>query len=155
MLCREEDISGNLRLQQCLKEGEQLECISPSCSAVGPCWAVCLFSACATTPVRRLYVKQKRKEDHHDSVEVREEEDMSRHRLHICSVNNFPTAAGLASSAAGYACLGRQGVGKWVGKWVGQVGGTSGWDRWVGQVGGADGWNKWVGQECRDGRKLH
>ncbi|RDD44160.1 Diphosphomevalonate decarboxylase [Trichoplax sp. H2] len=25
---------------------------------------------------------------------------------HICSVNNFPTAAGLASSAAGYACLG-------------------------------------------------
>ncbi|XP_054164430.1 diphosphomevalonate decarboxylase-like [Oppia nitens] len=26
-------------------------------------------------------------------------------RLHICSVNNFPTAAGLASSAAGYACL--------------------------------------------------
>ncbi|XP_051579778.1 diphosphomevalonate decarboxylase [Myxocyprinus asiaticus] len=27
------------------------------------------------------------------------------HKLHICSVNNFPTAAGLASSAAGYACL--------------------------------------------------
>jgi len=26
--------------------------------------------------------------------------------LHICSENNFPTAAGLASSAAGYACLG-------------------------------------------------
>ena len=26
--------------------------------------------------------------------------------VHICSVNNFPTAAGLASSAAGYACLG-------------------------------------------------
>lgn len=25
--------------------------------------------------------------------------------LHICSVNNFPTAAGLASSASGYACL--------------------------------------------------
>ncbi|XP_062501137.1 diphosphomevalonate decarboxylase-like isoform X2 [Corticium candelabrum] len=25
--------------------------------------------------------------------------------IHICSVNNFPTAAGLASSAAGYACL--------------------------------------------------
>ena len=29
------------------------------------------------------------------------------HKFHICSVNNFPTAAGLASSAAGYACLGR------------------------------------------------
>ncbi|XP_063801715.1 diphosphomevalonate decarboxylase isoform X2 [Pseudophryne corroboree] len=26
-------------------------------------------------------------------------------KVHICSVNNFPTAAGLASSAAGYACL--------------------------------------------------
>ena len=29
-------------------------------------------------------------------------------KLHICSENNFPTAAGLASSAAGYACLGRR-----------------------------------------------
>lgn len=28
------------------------------------------------------------------------------HKVHICSVNNFPTAAGLASSASGYACLG-------------------------------------------------
>ncbi|MED6282223.1 hypothetical protein CHARACLAT_029790 [Characodon lateralis] len=27
------------------------------------------------------------------------------HKVHICSVNNFPTAAGLASSAAGFACL--------------------------------------------------
>lgn len=27
------------------------------------------------------------------------------HKLHICSENNFPTAAGLASSAAGYACF--------------------------------------------------
>uniref|UniRef100_A0AAY4E2Y8 Diphosphomevalonate decarboxylase n=1 Tax=Denticeps clupeoides TaxID=299321 RepID=A0AAY4E2Y8_9TELE len=27
------------------------------------------------------------------------------HKVHICSVNNFPTAAGLASSASGYACL--------------------------------------------------
>lgn len=28
--------------------------------------------------------------------------------VHICSKNNFPTAAGLASSAAGYACLGEK-----------------------------------------------
>jgi len=27
-------------------------------------------------------------------------------KVHICSENNFPTAAGLASSAAGLACLG-------------------------------------------------
>ena len=30
---------------------------------------------------------------------------LSRQHVHICSENNFPTAAGLASSAAGYACL--------------------------------------------------
>ena len=30
---------------------------------------------------------------------------LSKQHLHICSENNFPTAAGLASSAAGYACL--------------------------------------------------
>eukprot|EP01132_Coremiostelium_polycephalum_P004801 gene4801-5987_t len=28
-----------------------------------------------------------------------------KHFVHICSINNFPTAAGLASSASGYACL--------------------------------------------------
>lgn len=32
-------------------------------------------------------------------------EEMKNWKLHICSENNFPTAAGLASSAAGYACL--------------------------------------------------
>lgn len=31
--------------------------------------------------------------------------EILQYNLHICSVNNFPTAAGLASSASGYACL--------------------------------------------------
>lgn len=30
---------------------------------------------------------------------------MDQWKIHICSENNFPTSAGLASSAAGYACL--------------------------------------------------
>lgn len=32
-------------------------------------------------------------------------EDWSKYKVHIASVNTFPTGAGLASSAAGYACL--------------------------------------------------
>ncbi|KAK9499845.1 hypothetical protein O3M35_002806 [Rhynocoris fuscipes] len=32
-------------------------------------------------------------------------EDKSKWKIHVCSENNFPTAAGLASSAAGYACF--------------------------------------------------
>lgn len=32
--------------------------------------------------------------------------DWEKLHLHIASYNNFPTAAGLASSAAGFACLG-------------------------------------------------
>lgn len=34
--------------------------------------------------------------------------DWEKLHLHIASYNNFPTAAGLASSAAGFACLGEQ-----------------------------------------------
>lgn len=30
-----------------------------------------------------------------------------KYNIHVCSKNNFPTACGLASSAAGYACFGK------------------------------------------------
>lgn len=33
------------------------------------------------------------------------DDDFLTWKIHVCSENNFPTAAGLASSAAGYACL--------------------------------------------------
>lgn len=51
--------------------------------------------------VRRL--ARKRRSDKDSTVDV---SGLS-YKVHICSNNNFPTAAGLASSAAGYACLGK------------------------------------------------
>ena len=46
-------------------------------------------------------------EDDKKGVMIRKE-DWGRLHLHIASYNNFPTAAGLASSAAGFACLGAE-----------------------------------------------
>jgi len=41
-------------------------------------------------------------------IKVRKGDDCveAKWKIRVCSENNFPTAAGLASSAAGYACLG-------------------------------------------------
>ena len=39
-------------------------------------------------------------------IRIKAQIDAEEH-FHICSKNNFPTTASLASSAAGYACLGK------------------------------------------------
>lgn len=44
-------------------------------------------------------------EDTEKGIKI-EKKDWQKLHLHIASFNNFPTAAGLASSAAGFACLG-------------------------------------------------
>ncbi|XP_030705342.2 diphosphomevalonate decarboxylase [Globicephala melas] len=49
--------------------------------------------------IRRL-ARKRRSDGHEDPLPL-----SLNYKVHVASVNNFPTAAGLASSAAGYACL--------------------------------------------------
>ncbi|BFZ12530.1 hypothetical protein BsWGS_15569 [Bradybaena similaris] len=49
-------------------------------------------------------LKEIRRRAHKRSADSKDDSKLFRH-VHIVSENNFPTAAGLASSAAGYACL--------------------------------------------------
>jgi mevalonate pyrophosphate decarboxylase len=53
-----------------------------------------------------LEVIQRRALDNEMKKNFSERIPWNDYKLHICSINNFPTAAGLASSAAGFACLG-------------------------------------------------
>lgn len=47
-----------------------------------------------------------RKQYQEENFKNSTESELRNMHIHICSKNNFPTAAGLASSAAGYSCLG-------------------------------------------------
>lgn len=56
---------------------------------------------CALSPAVRRLARKRRSTGDGDALPL----SLS-YKVHVASVNNFPTAAGLASSAAGYACLG-------------------------------------------------
>jgi len=53
-----------------------------------------------------LSVRRRARKRHLDTAEHNDINKRLTWKIHICSQNNFPTAAGLASSAAGLACLG-------------------------------------------------
>lgn len=63
---------------------------------------------CALSPAVRRLARKRRSTGDGDALPL-----SLNYKVHVASENNFPTAAGLASSAAGYACLGgcSQGLG--------------------------------------------
>lgn len=61
----------------------------------------CLPMGLSSVPAVRRLARKRGSDGHEDPLPL----SLS-YKVHVASVNNFPTAAGLASSAAGYACLG-------------------------------------------------
>lgn len=60
-----------------------------------------LPSGYLSLPTVRRLARKRRSGDEEDPLPL-----SLNYKVHVASVNNFPTAAGLASSASGYACLG-------------------------------------------------
>ncbi|KAK3570968.1 hypothetical protein QTP86_031229 [Hemibagrus guttatus] len=102
---KEEDIN-QPRLQSCLRESTVLfnlhmkytQFVQTIYFFLVKGFTLSVFFSSFPISVRRLARKRRNDEDPNAEITLA-------HRVHICSVNNFPTAAGLASSAAGYACL--------------------------------------------------
>ncbi|NXL68762.1 MVD1 decarboxylase, partial [Chordeiles acutipennis] len=92
----EEADVGHPRLQACLREGE---CPPPWAPPGAERGVPCTSPSLCPLAVRRLARKRRG-----DSAEDGTPLNLS-YKIHIATENNFPTAAGLASSAAGYACL--------------------------------------------------
>lgn len=55
--------------------------------------------------LREIRARASDVEDENKGIKIAKKDWQNLH-VHIVSYNNFPTAAGLASSAAGFACLG-------------------------------------------------
>lgn len=88
-----EETLDNPRLRACIDESNKIpQTLSPNGSNVRSVLSV------------KLWIAVKRRAKQEGTLS---DEELS-WNLYICSENNFPTAAGLASSAAGYACLGNK-----------------------------------------------
>ncbi|KAM8894309.1 diphosphomevalonate decarboxylase isoform 1-T1 [Spinachia spinachia] len=97
---KEEDVT-HPRLQSCLRESESCPFVPLKKARPEPQIQPGTLSPCSLFLylVRRL--ARKRTKD----ADAASDPMRSSYKVHICSVNDFPTAAGLASSAAGFACL--------------------------------------------------